>query len=185
MLRLTRATIALTATAAALLAAGLAAGPALAVGTAYTGKGTAMLTDGSTSTLITCSSTVGGSLSSSNITTMTSASFTTCTGPAGLTFTLTGNPPWTVTTTTPAPPVQTGTIGGITLHAAGPSCSFEVNGPAATGHTGKVKFKYTPGTSKLKFLTTGGNLHIFDVSGCLGLVSSGDAATLGATYKVT
>jgi hypothetical protein len=34
-------------------------------------------------------------------------------------------------------------------------------------------------------LTTGGNLHFYDDTGCLGIFDSGDPATLSATYTVT
>ena len=34
-------------------------------------------------------------------------------------------------------------------------------------------------------LTTGGNLHVFNVSGCAGLINSGDATTFSGTYTVT
>jgi hypothetical protein len=34
-------------------------------------------------------------------------------------------------------------------------------------------------------LTTGGNLHLYKVSGCAGLISSNDPVTFGGSYAVT
>jgi hypothetical protein len=64
-------------------------------------------------------------------------------------------------------------------------CSFVVDGTGATSNNGLVKIKYTNGTHVLKILATGGNLHLYNVSGCLGLVSSGDAGSISGSYKVS
>src|SRR5215472_2504969 len=48
-----------------------------------------------------------------------------------------------------------------------------------------VSFNSTTSTGALKVLTTGGNLHIYSVSGCFGLIRSGDPATFSATYTVS
>jgi hypothetical protein len=37
----------------------------------------------------------------------------------------------------------------------------------------------------LKPLATGGNLHFYSVSGCLGLFINGDPVTLSATFTVS
>ena len=50
---------------------------------------------------------------------------------------------------------------------------------------GKVKVTYTNSTGKLKVLPTGGNLHVCNVSGCAGLINSGDATQFSGTYTVT
>ena len=34
-------------------------------------------------------------------------------------------------------------------------------------------------------LATGGTLHVFNVSGCAGLINSGDATQFSGTYTVT
>ncbi len=43
------------------------------------------------------------------------------------------------------------------------------------------------GTHKLKFLTTGGNLHVYQLRGCggLGPINNNDHLTLSATGAVT
>ena len=48
-----------------------------------------------------------------------------------------------------------------------------------------VSATYTNSTGALKVLTTGGNLHIYNVSGCAGLIRSGDATTFSGTYAVS
>jgi hypothetical protein len=48
-----------------------------------------------------------------------------------------------------------------------------------------VKVTYTNSTHKLKILPAGGRLHLWDVRGCLGLVSDGDVATISATQTIT
>jgi hypothetical protein len=48
-----------------------------------------------------------------------------------------------------------------------------------------VLFQYTNSTGKLKVLTTGGNLHIYKVVGCAGLIASGDALTFSGTYTAS
>ena len=50
---------------------------------------------------------------------------------------------------------------------------------------GKVKVTYKNSTGKLSVLATGGNLHVFNVSGCAGLINSGDATQFTGVYTVT
>jgi hypothetical protein len=163
------------------------AGPASALDTMYTGNGTVKLTDGNSGFTISCTSTVSGAYNTSTppeIATLTGAAFSSCTG-SGLSFTVAaGGLAWTVTTTS-STPNQAGTIGHMSLTVSAAGCSFTVNGTIATGHHGKIRFTYNYTPPVLKFLSTGGNLHLWNVSGCFGLVSGGDAATLSGSYKVT
>ena len=65
-------------------------------------------------------------------------------------------------------------------------CTAMIDGTSATARDGRVTFKYTDSTGRLTVLTTGSNLHIYDVSqGCLGQSTTGDPATLSATYTVS
>jgi hypothetical protein len=48
-----------------------------------------------------------------------------------------------------------------------------------------VKVTYTNSTHKLKVLASGGTLHVWNVSGCAGLINSGDATTFVGTYLVS
>jgi hypothetical protein len=44
---------------------------------------------------------------------------------------------------------------------------------------------YTNGTHVLKILASGGNLHIYNVKGCFGLIKSGDKSAFTGSYKIT
>jgi hypothetical protein len=84
--------------------------------------------------------------------------------------------------------VTTATLTGlhIKLSVAALGCSGTVDGTKATADNGKITVTYTNKTGVLKTLTTGGNLHLFNVtSGCLGVINTGDKATISASYAVT
>ena len=80
--------------------------------------------------------------------------------------------------------VTTGTITGIHATLTGPSCSAVVDGTGATANNGTVTATYTNSTGKLA--TTGaGNLHVYNVSGCAGLINSGDITSFKGSYTVS
>jgi len=186
------------------LAVGASAGVALAVaitfsispGGAITAKaGTTTLKDTNTGTVLTCTSSSssgtlksGHGISGTNLGSISKLSFSGCTGPLGLTFTVTNSHfPWTLSGTAfnATSGVTTGFISGIHSKLSGPACTALVDGTGATANNGKVKVTYTNGTGKLKVLTTGGNLHVYNVVGCAGLIHSGDATTFSGTYTVS
>jgi hypothetical protein len=182
---------------------GLSAAPAFAAttwtvspGGAITAKsGKTVLTDTTTGNALTCKSSStsatlksGSGLAGAGLGSITAVTFKTCTGPLGLTFTVTTNGlPWKLNAKSynSSTGVTTGTITGIDATLSGPSCSATVDGTAAGADNGMVKATYTNSTGKLKILTTGGNLHIYNVSGCAGLIATGDATTFSATYTVS
>jgi len=189
--------------AATAVAIGASAGIALAVAitfsispggkiTATAGKTT--LKDVNTGSVLSCTSSSstgtlksGHGISGTNIGSITALSFSNCTGPLGLTFTVTNSGfPWTLhgTAFNATSGVTTGNITGIKSHLSGPGCSADVAGATATT-PGKVKVTYTNSTHKLKVLASGGTLHVFNVSGCAGLINSGDATQFTGTYTVT
>jgi hypothetical protein len=189
--------------AAAAVAVGASAGVALAVaitftitpGGAITAKaGTTKLTDTNTGSVLQCTSSSstgtlkkGSGISGANLGSITALSFSNCTGPLSLTFTVTNSGfPWTLSGASynATSGVTTGHIAGIKSHLSGPSCSANVAGATATT-PGKVKVTYTNGTHKLKVLAAGGTLHVYNVSGCAGLINSGDATTFVGTYTVS
>jgi hypothetical protein len=190
--------------AAAALVLGVGTGAALAVtatwtvtpGGATTAKaGTTTLTDTTTHQSVVCTSSTtkatlkhGSGLSGTGLGSITAVTFSNCTG-SGFTFTVTaGHLPWKLNATSfnSTTGVTTGTITGIhsTLSVPG-LCSAVVDGTGATANNGKVKVTYTNSTGKLKVLPTGGNLHVYNVVGCAGLINSGDASTFTGTYTVT
>jgi hypothetical protein len=79
----------------------------------------------------------------------------------------------------------TGTLTGIHASMSGAGCTAVVDGTGATAHNGTVTITYTNSTHTLKVLTTSGNLHIYNVSGCAGAIHSGDSASQSAAYAIS
>jgi hypothetical protein len=130
----------------------------------------------------------GGGQSGAGIGSITSATFSNCVWVLSYTFTLTSSGlPWqlNVRQYDPSTGVTTGTITGIHITIAGSDCGAVVDGTGANADNGQVDVTYTNSTHKLKMLTTGGNLHYYDVIGCVSLVNSGDAAEIAAISKGT
>ena len=153
--------------------------------------GTTTLTDPNTHSVLTCtSSSSSGKLNTEGdptLGTITALGFSNCTGPFGLTFTVTNsNFPWKLTPTAfnATTGVTTGKISGIKSHLSGPSCSADVAGTTATT-PGTVKVTYTNSSGVLKVLPTGGTLHVFNVVGCAGLINTGDATQFSGSYTVS
>jgi hypothetical protein len=180
---------------------GLSAGPAFAAttwtvkpGGAITAKsGTTTLTDTKTGTKLVCTSSTAGAtlksgtkLAGAGLGSIKSISFTSCTGPLGLTFKVTpGHLPWSLNAVSYASGVTSGSITGIHATLSGTGCTATVDGTSATANNGSVKVTYTNSTGALKVLTTGGTLHVYNVSGCAGLIGSGDSTTYSASYTVS
>lgn len=160
-----------------------------------------VLTDTTTGNALTCVSTStskaskstatlksGSGLSGAGIGSIKTLVFNNCTGPAGLTFSVSvGNLPYALNASSfnATSGTTTGSITGIHATLSGSGCTATVDGTGATADNGKVKAKYINGTHKLKVVASGGNLHVYNVSGCLGLINSGDATTFVATYNVS
>jgi hypothetical protein len=195
-------------TAAALAAgAGLATSPAFAgtgsavtatwtvkPGGAITAKaGTTKLHDVNTNQNLQCTSSSGkgsvkkgSGLSGTGIGSITALTFSNCTGPFGLTFTVTTSAfPWHLNAVSFSSGVTTGTITHIHAKLTGTGCSAVVDGTGPTADNGKVKAKYSNSTGKLTTLTSGGNLHVYNVNGCAGLINSGDATTFSGSYTIS
>jgi hypothetical protein len=172
---------------------GVAATWTVKPGGAITAKaGTTTLKDSKTGSVLTCTSSAGKGtvksgkgLSGTGIGSITALTFSNCTGPLGLTFTVkTTHFPWHLNAVSFKTGVTTGTITGIHATLSGTSCSAVVDGTGATANNGQVTATYTNSTGKLA--TTGaGNLHIYNVSGCAGLINTGDATQFTGVYTVT
>jgi hypothetical protein len=115
----------------------------------------------------------------------------TCVGPLDFTFTLTfRHLPFTLNATSydPGTGTTTAKITGIHGTFVGPSCSYVLDGTGAGMDDGTVVVTYANGSHMLKLLTTGGNLHAYNVQGGCSLaggVSSNDRLTLSATGTVS
>jgi hypothetical protein len=185
--------------AAAAVAIGLGAAPAVAAGATWTIKpggsatytgGTTTVKDSSTGAELACSSSKwpgtlksGSGLKGTGAGSITSGSFTGC-STAGIDFTLTPlDLPWKINLLSYANGVVHGTISHIEMSASAPGCSFVIDGTAGGASDGKLDFSYTESTGKLKL--SDGDLHVYDVDGCFGIVNTGDPVTVTATFKIT
>jgi hypothetical protein len=194
----------LIAGAAAAFLIGASAAPALAAAPTWTVKpggiatakaGKTTLKDTKTGTVLTCASSSakitlkkGHHLSGTGIGSITAISFSKCTGPLGITFTVkSSHLPWKLNAVsyTKSTGTTTGTITGVHSTLSGPGCSATVDGTGASKHNGTVKVTYVNKTHKLTVLPTGGNLHIYNVSGCFGLINDGDGSSYTAVNAVS
>lgn len=192
---------------AAVMAVGLGATTALATATAtwtikpgglYTAKsGTTTLTDTATGAVLTCtSSAAAGKLKSGSgqanpIGTVTSNTFTGCTGPAGLTFSVktsaTSTKPWKVNATKFSSGTATGNISGIhaVLTGTNNTCKATVDGTGASANNGQVAISHSNSAATKLKITKGINLHSYNATaGCLGAINSGDPVTFKTTYTL-
>ena len=161
-------------------------------GTISGSAGTTVLKDTTSGTTVSCStSTMTGSLKSGHglagkgLGTVTSVAFNNCTV-LGQTVSLSsGTVAWKLNAASYTSGVTHGTISGIHLAISSSVCSAIIDGTGATANNGKVKITYTNSTHKLKILAAGGNLHVYNVNGCLGVIANGDAGTITGTYAVS
>jgi hypothetical protein len=131
----------------------------------------------------------GKGLSGANAATLTAASASGC-SVAGFTITIkAGHLPWhlNLVSYNSAKGVTTGTLTGIHITFAVPAigCSAVVDGTANTANNGMVQVTYTNKTGQLAILKTGGNLHLFSVKSCAGVVNNGDSIAIIASYGVS
>jgi hypothetical protein len=192
--RLTKVLLAGAAAATAALA--LSAVPASAVATTFTvspggsysgSAGTTTLTDTTTGNALTCKSASaagtlesGSGLSGTDIGTITSSSFTTCTGPLSLSFKVKQSGTWDLNVTASSGGVSTGFISGIKAALSGPLCSATV--------TGSADVSYSNSTGVLTVAPVSGSGHtltVSGVSGCLGLINNGDTTTFNGAYTIS
>jgi hypothetical protein len=155
--------------------------------------GTTTLQDSTTGTALTCTSSAAtGSLKSGSglrnpLGTIATLTFSNCTGPLGISFStsVTGPFPLNGAAYNAGTGVTTGKISNIHGSLSGPLCSATVDGTSAGANNGMVRAHYKNSTGKLTVLATGGNLHIYNVSGCFGLINSGDTATFSGSYAIS
>ncbi|SHF82079.1 hypothetical protein SAMN05443575_0985 [Jatrophihabitans endophyticus] len=134
----------------------------------------------------------------------TGASFSNCTGPAGLKFAVTGYGTWNINITDSTSGVSTGTVTNIRAHVvstAGPTCAFDVgsntgsfvSSGTSTVNPGTVAGNYTNSSQNLAVpAVTAGSLGLWNVHGsgtttyCVAasVLAQGDPASFSATYKI-
>lgn len=175
--------------AGAIAAVSLAGGSASASAATLSSVGTLTFKDTTTGFAITCSGSTAAMVPTNTGTNpfghITSISFTGCAGPAGaITLTPRGLS-WPVNAS-PASRTVGETSGGhgVSVVVTTTGCSANVDGTAAHTDSGVVHFTFSHKSGALGVKLSGGNLHIYAVSGCGGLVSDGDTASLTVAYQV-
>ncbi len=185
----------------AVLAVALGAGPAAAAtwtvapGGLFTGQaGTTKLEDTTDGNSLNCTGShlsgrfkPGTGLSGTGIGSITSGGkFSDCLGPLALAYSITlRGLPWHISVTGDHNGVVHGTISHIEITASLPACRFTIDGTAAKAFDGIVPFAYSNSAHVLKLLPVGTNLHYYQVTGCAGLVSTGDSAAYLASYALS
>jgi hypothetical protein len=128
----------------------------------------------------------GSGLSGSGAGSITAFTFNHCTSPLGVTWSLMATDlPWHLNLSSASGGVVTGSLSHMQIKLLGPSCSAVIDGTSATVGNGHVRFRYSDATGHLTTLTTGGNLHFYNVTGCAGLWNTGDPMTISANFAVS
>jgi hypothetical protein len=150
-----------------------------------------VVTDATAGQSVTCATSsaagslkTGSGLSGTGIGSITSIAFNNCSILGmSISVTLTGTMPINATAYNATTKVVTETITKIhgSLNASG--CSATVDGTAATANNGTVKAKFMDTGSKLKVLSTGSTLHLYNVN-CFGVINNGDSVNFTGTYTV-
>jgi hypothetical protein len=192
-------------TAAAVAATvGLAASPASAAGTwtvsGSTGSGGAftasatkpVLKDANTGTTLTCASSAatgtapnGTGLSGTNIAAINTVTFASCTGPAGISFTVASQSlPWHLNAVSYSGGVTTGTLTGVRAKLTG-LCNATFAAPSGVNNGATLTGSYNNATHTLS-ISGASALKAYSVSGiCVGLINNNDLASFTAAYVVS
>jgi hypothetical protein len=149
--------------------------------------------DTTTGSIFTCTSVAfsgtlksGSGLPGSGAGSISAATFTNCTGPLGVTFAITPKDlPWHLNLSSYSGGVAMGSISHMQIMLGGPSCQSLISGTSATANNGHVRFSYADGTGRLTTLTTGGNLHFYNVMGCAGLFNNNNPLTISGTFPLS
>jgi hypothetical protein len=154
-------------------------------GGGFTGSaGRTVLTNANTGAQLTCaSSTATGTAKSGSghagagLGSITGTTFTSCSGPLGITFTVQHVGVWSLNAVSynATSGVTTGTITNVAANIRGSTCSASV--------TGFVDATYTNGTGILRVLPNN-TLTVSNVVGCFGLMRNGDRVRFDGSYTV-
>jgi hypothetical protein len=162
-------------------------------GGAITGSaGTTTLKDTTASLTVTCTSSTatgmlkpGTGLKGAGIGTVTSLAFNSC-SVDGITLSIsTGTVAYPLNAKSFSAGVAGGSVTKIHFSVSSSVCSFTVDGTSGTADNGSVRTRYANSSQVLRIIPKHSTLHIYNVSGCFGLVNNGDAATVSTSYKVT
>lgn len=115
----------------------------------------------------------GSGLPGSGLGSVTSLTATGCQLGGAITF---SQFPYVLSASSYSSGTTTGRITGIHGKVFGAGCEFVVDGTSATADNGSIAVSYSNSTGKLKYGSR--NLHFYNVSGCFGIVGSGDRLSL-------
>jgi len=180
---------------------GMVAAPAFATAATWTVKpggattakaGTTTVTDVTAGQSVTCTSSTakgsfktGSGLSGAGIGTITSLTLSGCSVLGmSISVTITGKMPINAVFFNSTKRIVTMFLTKIHGSLSANGCSATIDGTGAAAHNGKVKATYADGTGKLHVLTTGGNLHLYNVN-CFGVINNGDSVNFTTTYTLT
>jgi hypothetical protein len=162
-------------------------------GGAITGAaGTTTLKDNTAGLTVTCTSSSttgtlksGSGLSGTGIGSVTSLTFNNC-SVDGITLTVaTGTVSYPLNLKSYKSGTSSGKIAKIHFSVTSSVCSFDINGTSATANNGSVRVKYGNKAHTLKVLPSGSTLHIYNVSGCLGLINNGDSGSVSGAFVIS
>jgi hypothetical protein len=128
----------------------------------------------------------GSGLPGSHAGSLSAISFVNCSNAGGQRFALhPAGLPWHVNFSSYKSGVVTGTISHMHINLTTTQCRALIDGTAATASDGKVAFTYADSTGRLKLLTTGGNLHLYHVMGCFGVLHDSDPVTVSTIFTLS
>jgi hypothetical protein len=157
------------------------------------GIGPAVLNDPGTGGKIRCASPFvqfngeGGMGLTHTLMTLKLQQFGDCKLPDGTVITVTPSTvPWQMTGTgfnsSTNLGVTTGHVRDMSFSFTSSTCSGEFDGTAAGANDGTVTYQYYNNPHWLIIRNWGGTLHAYDISGCAGIFTNGDAVSLLATF---
>lgn len=156
--------------------------------------GKAVFKDSATTWALRCQSSSGGGslkaghdLRGTDLGSVKTLTFTTCTGPAQTAYKITASLPWSLNATAynSATGVTTMLVEGVHVAFSSTSCSGILDGTSTASGNGVVRTRYTNSTGDLRVLAGGATLKLSHVTGCAGLFQAGDAFTFTTTFAVS
>jgi hypothetical protein len=180
---------------------GMAAAPAFATAATWTSKpggattgkaGKTIVTDVTAGQSVTCTSSntkgsfkKGTGLSGAGIGTVTSLTLSGCSVLGmSISVTITGTMPVNALSYNKTKKTVSMSITKIHGSLSASGCSATIDGTGASAHNGSVKATYMDVGGKLKVLSTGSTLHLYNVN-CFGVINNGDSVNFTTTYALT
>jgi hypothetical protein len=184
-----RLSIVLAACTAAAAASAIIWGGSASASASWSSTGALTFTDGTTKIAMTCSGSTATMVPTNSganpVGHITSISFTGCTSPGGAVTLTAKGLDWPVSAEPAARTIgETSGGHGISVDVSAAGCSADVDGTGAGTDTGEVHFTFSHASGALGVVLAGGNLHIYGVAGCGGVINDGDPASFSVSYRI-